>query len=139
MQRAGHLLDNIQKVSEATGTSRSALLRRIVRRVPDILERVRCGEFKSVRLAAIEAGIIKIKSPIYQCPAALGSAGPPAHSASPLATALGRMRDNLLSGLPGRDICPGLFFGSPSAVTIRHRSCPPIPLYVILYRQSLLS
>ena len=41
------------------GTSQSYLLRRIARDRPDILERVKSGEFKSARAAAIEAGIIK--------------------------------------------------------------------------------
>ena len=35
------------------------LLRRLARDAPDILERVKAGEFKSARAAAIEAGIIK--------------------------------------------------------------------------------
>lgn len=37
----------------------SYLLRRLARDRPDILERVKSGEFKSARAAAIEAGIIK--------------------------------------------------------------------------------
>ena len=35
------------------------LLRRLARDAPDILDRVKSGEFKSARAAAIEAGIIK--------------------------------------------------------------------------------
>jgi hypothetical protein len=40
------------------GTSQSYLLQRLVRDAPDILERVKSGEIKSARAAAIEAGII---------------------------------------------------------------------------------
>lgn len=41
------------------GTSRDYLLRRLARDRPEILERVKTGEIKSARAAAIEAGIIK--------------------------------------------------------------------------------
>ena len=37
----------------------------IAKRRPDILERMKAGEFKSVRAAALEAGIVK---PCFQCP-----------------------------------------------------------------------
>ena len=43
---------------EGKGTSRSYLLGRLARDAPDILERVKAGEIKSARAAAIEAGII---------------------------------------------------------------------------------
>jgi hypothetical protein len=41
------------------GTSQRYLLQRLARDCPEILERVKTGEFKSARAAAIEAGIIK--------------------------------------------------------------------------------
>lgn len=41
------------------GTTQTYLLRRLARDAPEILERVKAGEFKSARAAAIEAGIIK--------------------------------------------------------------------------------
>ena len=40
-------------------TSQSYLLRRLARDAPEVLERVKSGELKSARAAAIEAGIIK--------------------------------------------------------------------------------
>ena len=40
------------------GTSQPYLLRRLARDAPDVLERVKTGEIKSARAAAIEAGII---------------------------------------------------------------------------------
>jgi hypothetical protein len=43
---------------EAKGNSRSYLLGRLARDAPEILERVKVGEFKSARAAAVEAGII---------------------------------------------------------------------------------
>jgi hypothetical protein len=42
------------------GNAASYLARRIARERPDILERMKKGEFESVRAAAIEAGIIKV-------------------------------------------------------------------------------
>jgi hypothetical protein len=45
--------------SKDSGNTQSYLLRRLARDAPDILERVKAGEFKSARAAAIEAGIIK--------------------------------------------------------------------------------
>lgn len=50
-------VDNIK--STEGGTSQTYLLRRLARDAPEILERVKAGEFKSARAAAIEAGIIK--------------------------------------------------------------------------------
>lgn len=41
------------------GNSQTYLLRRLARDAPEILERVKAGEFKSAHAAAIEAGIIK--------------------------------------------------------------------------------
>lgn len=49
--------DNI--TSTERGTSQTYLLRRLARDAPEVLERVKSGEFKSARAAAIEAGIIK--------------------------------------------------------------------------------
>jgi hypothetical protein len=49
--------DNIN--SSKGGTSQAYLLRRLARDAPEILERVKTGEIKSARAAAIEAGIIK--------------------------------------------------------------------------------
>ena len=41
------------------GNGQSYLLRRLARDAPEVLERVKAGEFKSARAAAIEAGIVK--------------------------------------------------------------------------------
>lgn len=41
------------------GETQAYLLRRLARDAPEILERVKAGEFKSARAAAIEAGIIR--------------------------------------------------------------------------------
>jgi len=40
------------------GETQAYLLRRLARDAPDVLERVKTGEIKSARAAAIEAGII---------------------------------------------------------------------------------
>lgn len=48
--------DNI--TSTERGTSQAYLLRRLARDAPETLDRVKAGEFKSARAAAIEAGII---------------------------------------------------------------------------------
>lgn len=45
------------------GTHSDRLTARIARDRPDILKRMKAGEFKSVRAAAIEAGIVKVKTP----------------------------------------------------------------------------
>ena len=49
--------DNV--TSTERGNGQSYLLRRLARDAPEVLERVKTGEFKSARAAAIEAGIIK--------------------------------------------------------------------------------
>lgn len=49
--------DNVRPSSH--GNSQAYLLRRLARDAPEILERVKAGEFRSARAAAIEAGIIK--------------------------------------------------------------------------------
>jgi hypothetical protein len=43
------------------GNSRAYLVARIARDHPDILERLKAGEFASMRAAAIAAGIVKVK------------------------------------------------------------------------------
>jgi hypothetical protein len=49
-------LDNINPLQGGTG--QAYLLRRLARDAPEVLERVKTGEIKSARAAAIEAGII---------------------------------------------------------------------------------
>lgn len=53
-------VDNIKPTDG--GTSTDYLSARIARDRPDILERMKAGDFRSVRQAAIEAGIVKVKS-----------------------------------------------------------------------------
>lgn len=53
-------------ISLKHGTDPLYLTSRIKRDRPDIAERMVAGEFKSVRQAAIEAGIIKVKTPLQQ-------------------------------------------------------------------------
>ena len=48
--------DNVN--STFSGNSQSYLLRRLARDAPEVLERIKSGEIKSARAAAIEAGII---------------------------------------------------------------------------------
>ena len=55
-------VDNITSFSR--GTSADYLARRIARDRPDILERMKAGDYKSVRAAAKEAGIVKDKTPL---------------------------------------------------------------------------
>lgn len=57
-KESGHYHDNVQQ----QGTSSLYLTARIARDHPDIHERMKAGEFKSVRAAAIEAGIVKPNS-----------------------------------------------------------------------------
>lgn len=52
-------------VSKSSNNDATYLTRRIARDRPDILERMKLGEFTSVRQAALEAGIVK---PSFQCP-----------------------------------------------------------------------
>lgn len=49
--------DNVTSNETGKGNSAEYLTRRIVRDHPDIAERMKAGEFKSVRAAALEAGI----------------------------------------------------------------------------------
>ncbi|WP_461557183.1 hypothetical protein [Synechococcus sp.] len=51
--------DQPDNISLKYGTDATYLLRRLARDAPDVLERVKTGEIKSARAAAIEAGIIK--------------------------------------------------------------------------------
>lgn len=50
---------NVNSTEQVAGNSQTYLLRRLARDAPEILERVKAGEFKSARAAAIAAGIIK--------------------------------------------------------------------------------
>lgn len=45
--------------NQLSSESEERILRRLARDAPDVLERVKAGEFRSARAAAIEAGIIK--------------------------------------------------------------------------------
>ena len=47
------------RTSVSRGETQTYLLRRLARDAPEVLERVKAGEFRSARAAAIEAGIIK--------------------------------------------------------------------------------
>jgi hypothetical protein len=47
-------------------TNSQYLAARIARDRPDVLERMKAGEFRSVRAAAIEAGIVKVLTPLEQ-------------------------------------------------------------------------
>ena len=51
---------NKLKDRRPAGNSREYLVRRIARDHPDILERMKKGEFEYVRQAAIAAGIVKV-------------------------------------------------------------------------------
>jgi hypothetical protein len=55
--RGRNRFDNIK--ANGGGTSASYLTRRIARDRPDILDRMKAGEFPSVRAAGKEAGIVK--------------------------------------------------------------------------------
>lgn len=46
--------------------SRDRLAARLKRDHPDIVKRIQAGEFKSIRAAAIAAGIVKVKTPLDQ-------------------------------------------------------------------------
>jgi len=55
--RGNKAADNVSSFSH--GNAADYLTRRIARDRPDILERMKAGEFRSVRQAALEAGIVK--------------------------------------------------------------------------------
>lgn len=48
------------------GNATDYLSRRIARDAPEVLERMKAGEFPSVRAAAVEAGIIKVPTLVHQ-------------------------------------------------------------------------
>lgn len=52
-------VDSVNSGESKGGNRQTYLLRRLARDAPDVLERVKAGEFRSARAAAIEAGIIK--------------------------------------------------------------------------------
>lgn len=54
-----HTLGGDNVTSTERGNSQSYLLRRLKRDAPDLLKQLESGEIKSVRAAAIEAGIVK--------------------------------------------------------------------------------
>jgi hypothetical protein len=54
----------IDNINSFNGTSADYLARRIARDHPDILERMKAGDYKSVRAAAKDAGIVKDKTPL---------------------------------------------------------------------------
>ena len=60
-EEALNKVDNVhlKPANQLNSNSQERILRRLARDAPDILERVKAGEFKSARAAAIEAGIIK--------------------------------------------------------------------------------
>lgn len=51
---------SISAHSDTNGTNAAYLTRRIARDHPAILERMKAGDFPSVRAAALEAGIVKV-------------------------------------------------------------------------------
>lgn len=59
------------------GTSSEYLAARLKRDAPDVAARAEAGEFRSVRAAAIEAGIIKPLSPVQRAEKAVRRASPP--------------------------------------------------------------
>ena len=60
-EEALNKVDNVhlKPANQLNSNSQERILRRLARDAPEILERVKAGEFKSARAAAIEAGIIK--------------------------------------------------------------------------------
>lgn len=60
----------LQSNLDGQGNRASYLTRRIARDRPDVLERMKAGEFKSVRAAAKEAGIVKERTPLEKAKAA---------------------------------------------------------------------
>ena len=65
----------VQRTRLGTGNSKDRLAARLKRDHPDIAARVANGEFKSIRAAALEAGIVKpMRSiPVDTPPEALGA------------------------------------------------------------------
>lgn len=62
-QSGENAADDVSRVSHGNGAD--YLTRRIARDRPDVLERMKAGEFPSVRAAALEAGIVKVR---WSCP-----------------------------------------------------------------------
>ena len=60
------------KLRRHRGTDPTYLAQKIARDRPDIAERLARGEFRSVRQAAIEAGVIRIPTPIEVAQKAFG-------------------------------------------------------------------
>lgn len=58
--------DNVRSTSADYGNRADYLAARIKRDHPDIAARVEAGEFRSMRAAAVEAGIIKVPSPLMK-------------------------------------------------------------------------
>lgn len=58
--------DNVKSASIQGGNDSTYLTRRLMRDRPDLFERLKAGEFKSVRAAAIEAGIVKVPTVLQQ-------------------------------------------------------------------------
>jgi len=56
--------DSYYNIIARQGTSRDYLAARIARDRPDILEEMKAGKYRSVRAAAIDAGIIKVLTPV---------------------------------------------------------------------------
>ena len=65
------------KSVSSNGTTAVYLTSRIARDRPDILERMKSGEFNSVRAAAIEAGFVKVDTPDEKALKALRNADNP--------------------------------------------------------------
>ena len=61
LEEASNKVDNVhlKPANQLNSNSQERILRRLARDAPEILERVKAGEIKSARAAAIEAGIIK--------------------------------------------------------------------------------
>jgi len=60
--KAGGKVDNVNFTKTPGGNAPAYLVSRLKRDRPDIAERLADGEFRSVRAAAIEAGIVKVPS-----------------------------------------------------------------------------
>lgn len=75
-QHCNNGLDNYQVHSEKGGTSHDYLTARIARDNPEVLEGMKQGKYRSVRAAAIDAGIIDPdKTRRYQLPTDPTAAG----------------------------------------------------------------
>jgi len=61
--RGKKAVDNIKGFTGG-GTSKSYLASRLKRDHPDVAKRVEAGEFRSIRAAAVAAGIVRVKTPL---------------------------------------------------------------------------